>query len=39
VNTEGKWSVEGDTYEKSGEGPTLTINIDLGAGTLTLVNE
>lgn len=39
VDTEGKWSVEGDTYEKSGEGPLLTININLGAGTLTLVNE
>jgi hypothetical protein len=39
VNTEGRWSVDGDTYEKSGEGPLLTINVELGAGTLTLVNK
>lgn len=39
LNTEGRWSVEGDTYEKSGEGPLLTINVELGAGTLTLVNK
>jgi hypothetical protein len=39
VNTEGRWSVDGDTYEKSGSGPMLTINVELGAGTLTLVNK
>lgn len=39
VKTEGKWSVDGDVYEKSGTGPVLTINVELGAGTLTLVNE
>lgn len=39
VNTEGRWSVDGDTYEKSGDGPLLTINVELGAGTLTLVNK
>lgn len=39
VNTEGRWSVDGDTYEKSGDGPMLTINVELGAGTLTLVNK
>ncbi|MDW8325787.1 MAG: toast rack family protein [Anaerolineales bacterium] len=39
VNTEGRWSVDGDTYEKSGNGPMLTINVELDAGTLTLVNK
>ncbi len=39
VKTEGRWSVDGDTYEKSGEGPLLTINVEVGAGTLTLVNK
>lgn len=39
VKTEGTWSASNDTYETSGEGPKLTINIDLGAATLTLINK
>jgi hypothetical protein len=40
VNTEGTWTSAGDTYEKSGSGASrLTINVDIGAGTLTLVNK
>lgn len=39
VKTEGTWSASNDTYETSGTGPKLTINIDLGAATLTLINE
>jgi hypothetical protein len=40
TNTEGTWTASGDTYEKSGTGTArLTINIDIGAGTLTLVNK
>lgn len=39
VKTEGTWSASNDTYETSGTGPQLTINIDLGAATLTLINK
>jgi hypothetical protein len=39
VSTEGAWSHSGDTYEVSGEGPTLTILVDMGVGSLTLVSE
>jgi hypothetical protein len=39
VKTEGTWSASNDTYETSGIGPQLTINIDLGAATLTLINK
>jgi len=39
VKTEGTWSASNDTYETSGAGPKLTINVDLGAATLTLINK
>ncbi len=39
VATAGDWSVSGSTYETSGSGPTLTITIELGVGSLTLVNK
>ena len=39
VNTEGTWSASNDVYETSGSGPTLTIEVDMGAGSLTLVSQ
>ena len=40
TNTEGTWTSAGDTYEKSGTATSrLTINVEMGAGTLTLVNK
>jgi hypothetical protein len=39
VNTEGDWTKKDDTYETSGSGPLLTIKVDMGVGSLTLVNE
>jgi hypothetical protein len=38
VTTYGGWTGTEDTFAQAGAGPTLTINIDLGAGTLTLEN-
>jgi len=39
VATAGDWSVSSSTYETGGSGPTLTITIELGVGSLTLVNK
>jgi hypothetical protein len=39
VNTDGSWTVHGDTYSQSGSGPTLTIGVDMGLGTLRLVSQ
>jgi hypothetical protein len=39
VSTEGEWSHSGDTYEVSGEGTMLTIKVDMGVGSLTLVSK
>jgi len=39
VNTDGSWSQSGDRYELSGSGPTITINVDMGVGSLTLVEK
>ncbi len=38
VSTEGTWTSSGKTYETQGSGPTLTITVDSGAGSLTLVS-
>ena len=38
VNTSSGWTQNGDTYTQSGDGPTLTIIVKLGAGTLTLTD-
>ncbi len=38
VNTSSSWSQDGGTYTQEGSGPTLTIIIQLGAGSLTLTD-
>lgn len=39
VNTQGTWTASNDVYETSGSGPLLTIVVDMGAGSLTLVSQ
>lgn len=39
IDTEGSWGVNGDTYTTSGSGPAITINIDIGVGTLNLISK
>jgi len=39
VSTQGTWSGAEKDFSQPGNGPSLTINIDLGAGNLTLKNE
>ena len=36
VNAGSSWSLNGNTYEQKGEGPTLTFVIEVGAGNITL---
>lgn len=38
VSISGDWNKSGDTYTQSGEGPALTITVDMGAGNLELAN-
>lgn len=38
VNTSSNWANSGDTYTQDGNGPTLTIIVKLGAGSLTLTD-
>lgn len=38
VNTRGEWDSSGGDYLLDGDGPTLTISVELGAGNLTLRN-
>lgn len=39
VSTKGTWTSDGSHYESSGEGPTLTIEINIGAGNVSLWQE
>jgi hypothetical protein len=39
VDQQGSWSVTDHTYETTGEGPLLTINVEMGVGSLQLVNQ
>lgn len=39
VELGGEWKQLGDTYSLSSGGPTLTITVKMGAGTLSLANE
>jgi hypothetical protein len=36
VDLDGGWSQSGDTYTLSGSGPTITIDVDMGVGSLKL---
>ena len=38
VVTEGAWTASGATYTTSGTGPTWTITVEMGVGTLTLAS-
>jgi hypothetical protein len=37
VNTKGAWAVSDKTYSLAGQGPLLTITVELGVGSLELV--
>lgn len=39
VNTQGTWLVSNQTYTTLNEGPTLTINLDMSVGNVTLTHE
>ena len=39
VDADGSWSQSGDRYELNGSGPTITIDVDMGVGSLTLVEK
>lgn len=39
VNPSGTWTVNDKTYESAGEGPLLTIKVDMGVGSLDLINQ
>jgi hypothetical protein len=39
VTTIGAWTSSGDRYEAAGSGPTLTVRVDMGLGSLTLAVE
>ncbi|HEX5940842.1 MAG TPA: toast rack family protein, partial [Anaerolineales bacterium] len=36
INTRNGWSQSGTTYSREGSGPTLTISVNMGAGSVTL---
>jgi hypothetical protein len=36
ISTNGTWTTDGNTYTTKGSGPTLTINVDMGIGSLKL---
>ncbi len=39
VEISGGWVKSGDNYSTSGSGPSLTINVDMGAGNLILLTD
>ncbi len=36
VSVDGTWTINNDTYERSGKGPLITVNVDMGLGNLEL---
>ena len=36
ITTRGEWQISGSTYLQEGQGPKLTINVEMGAGNLNL---
>ena len=39
VNTDGSWTQTGDSYTQAGQGATITIDVEMGVGSLKLVNK
>jgi len=39
VTTDSGFSKSGDTYTQTGSGPTMTINVNMGVGSLRIVNQ
>ena len=39
VDTQGSWTASSDVYETGGSGPLLSIEVDMGAGSLTLISK
>ena len=39
VTTDSSFSKSGDSYTQTGSGPTITINVDMGVGSLKIVNQ
>jgi hypothetical protein len=39
VNTDGNWTHAGDSYTQVAQGATITIKVDMGVGSLKLVNK
>jgi hypothetical protein len=39
VTTDGSWTKAGDTYTQTGSGPTITIDVNMGVGSLKIVNQ
>ena len=39
INTEGTWLLSDDTYTTVQEGPTLTINLSMAVGNVTLIHQ
>jgi hypothetical protein len=39
VNTQGAWQIDGKTYSLPGQGPQLTISVELGVGSLSLITQ
>lgn len=39
IDTQGTWIVNGSTYETEGQGPVITININIAVGNLKLIHQ
>src|SRR5574340_55211 len=39
ISPQGTWTIAGNSYEKSGTGPKIEITLEMGVGSLTLVNQ
>jgi hypothetical protein len=39
VTTDSSFSQAGDTYSQTGSGPTITVNVNMGVGSLKIVNQ
>lgn len=39
ISPQGTWTISGNSYEKSGTGPKIEITLEMGVGSLNLVNQ